>query len=195
MSDENVHEILERVSKDHHFRKQFLNTLTTKSKEDDDLKHELLDALGAGSKTEEENTTAQQVQAAHSHGNLERTLQLALSGILVALFVVIAGLTLVRIDAAPKSVIMGDRMEMYDPFVRAKDLLTLLIPLFTTIVSFWLGFSIQEKKVTQERVKREKADEMMAKIKGRTMMPSANDDVAMLRDHIHEIMEVPKQGE
>ena len=89
---------------------------------------------------------------------------------------------------------MGDKMEMYDPFVRAKDLLTLLIPLFTTIVSFWLGFSIQEKKVNQERDKREKADEMMAKIKGRTMMTPDNDDVTSLRDHIHEIMEVPKQG-
>jgi hypothetical protein len=194
MSDENVHAILERVSNDDPFRQQFLNALRTKSKENDDLKHELLDALGAGSKTDKEKKE-QQAQASNSHGNLERILQLTLSGILVALFVVIAGLTLVRIDAAPKSVLMGDRMEMYDPFVRAKDLLTLLIPLFTTIVSFWLGFSIQEKKVTQERVKREKADEMMAKIKGRTMMPSENDDVTMLRDHIHEIMEVPSQGE
>jgi hypothetical protein len=194
MSDENAHDILERVSKDNPFRKQFLNALRTKSKEDDDLKHEFLDALGAVSKTDKENTE-RQAQATSSHGNLGRILQLTLSGILVALFVVIAGLTLVRIDAAPKSVLMGDRIEMYDPFVRAKDLLTLLIPLFTTIVSFWLGFSIQEKKVNQERVKREKADEMMAKIKGRTMMPSENDDVTMLRDHIHEIMEDPRWGE
>jgi hypothetical protein len=39
------------------------------------------------------------------------------------------------------------------------------------------------------------ADEMMAKIKGRTMMPSENDDVTMLRDHIHEIMEDPRQSD
>jgi hypothetical protein len=125
---------------------------------------------------------------------MERVLQLFLSGILLALFVGIAVLTFVRIDAPPIGVKMGDRMEMYDPFIRAKDLLTLLIPLFTTIVSFWLGFSIQEKKVAQERGRREKADEMMAKIKGRTMIGPEKDDAQTLRDHIKEIMEVPKQG-
>ena len=194
MSNENIHDILERVSKDNSFREQFLEALGIKSKEDDDLRQKLLDALSAVSKKDKENTE-RQARSTNSHVNMERVLQLILSGILVALFVVIAGLTLLRIDAAPKSVLMGDKMEMYDPYVRAKDLLTLLIPLFTTIVSFWLGFSIQEKKVSQEREKREKADEMMAKIKGRTMMPSDNDDVAMLREHIQEIMNVPRQSE
>ena len=193
MSEENVHDILERVSTDKSFREQFVIALGAKLKDDDDLRQKLLDAPGTVPKKDKESTGLR-ARPTNLNVNMERILQLFLSGILVALFVGIAVLTLVRIDAAPQSVLMGDKMEMYDPFVRAKDLLTLLIPLFTTIVSFWLGFSIQEKKVNQERDKREKADEMMAKIKGRTMMTPDNDDVTSLRDHIHEIMEVPKQG-
>lgn len=194
MPQENVQGIVERVSTDNDFRQQLVGALGVISKEDNDFREQLLRALDAVSKKDKEDT-GWWAPSANLKASIGSILQIFISGILVVLFVGIAVLTFLRIDAPPQGVPMGDRMEMYDPFVRAKDLLTLLIPLFTTIVSFWLGFSIQEKKVNQEREKREKADEMMAKIKGRTMMPSDNDDVTMLRDHIHEIMEVPKQSE
>jgi hypothetical protein len=102
---------------------------------------------------------------------------------------------LIRIK--PEGLTMDDgHMEMFDPFTRAKDLLTLIIPIFATIVSFWLGFSIQEGKVNQaeqmadkQREMREKADKMMAKIEGRMMTTPENDNIKNLSNDIHNIME------
>jgi helix-turn-helix protein len=54
---------------------------------------------------------------------------------------------------------------------------------------------MQEKRVTEEGGRREKADAMMAKIKGRTMVEPEKDDVSTLQKHIQAIMEVPKQSE
>jgi len=181
MTQENVSDIVERISVDKSFKEKLLKALGQKSSEDKNFRKELLITLDTGS------------QARSSlKANTEFILQLLLSGILIVIFVVVAVLTFIRIDMAPQAFQMGDNMQMYDPFVRAKDLLTLLIPLFTTTLSFWLGFSLQEKKVNQERGKREKADEMMAKIKGRTMVE--DDNPKMLREHINQIMEVPQQN-
>jgi len=117
MSEENVHDILERVSTDKSFREQFVIALGSKLKDDDDLRQKLLDAPSAVPKKDKESIGLR-ARFTNLNVNMERILQLFLSGILVALFVVIAVLTLVRIDAAPQSVLMGDKMEMYDPFVR-----------------------------------------------------------------------------
>jgi hypothetical protein len=189
MSPEDIHTILEKVSTDNTFKTRLLMALAARAKEDPSLKQDLLKIL-EGSPQPGENKAG----PGNSRISPERILQLILSGILLAYFVIIAALTVSRIGMAPQGAMLGGRMQMYDPFVRAKDLLTMFMPLFTTIMSFWLGFSIQEKKVTQERDKREQADEMMPKIKGRTMMPSDMDDVAMLQQHIREIMEGQKPG-
>jgi len=192
MSHENARNRMDSILSETDFRKQLVDTLSMKLKEDDVFRQKLFDALNLPSEKGKEIAGA---QAKSKKVNIDCVLQLILTGILIALFVVIAALALTRIDDAPVGVKMGDRMEMYDPFLRAKELLILLTPLFTTAFSFWLGFSIQEKKVSQERKKREIADEKMAKIKGRTMMPPDNDSVSMLHQHIQAIMEVPKPND
>src|SRR5438045_5617145 len=80
----------------------------------------------------------------------ESVFQVILTGILTVLFILLMYLTFGRIDVPPIPVEMGDgRIEMYDSFSRAKDLLTLILPLFTTVLSFWLVFSLQERKVNE----------------------------------------------
>src|SRR5262245_19158543 len=41
------------------------------------------------------------------------------------------------------------RLMMLDPFARTMDLLTLLLPLFSAAVSFWLGVAIEGRRADQ----------------------------------------------
>jgi hypothetical protein len=77
----------------------------------------------------------------------EAVFQVVLMGVLTVLFILFVYLAFEPINTKPEPISMGDHMEMYDPLTRAKDLLTLIPQLFTTVLSFGLGFSIQEKKI------------------------------------------------
>ena len=92
----------------------------------------------------------QQLQQLLSSFRMVVVVQILISGILFVVFVAYAYLTFVLINTRPEPIDMpGGGTVMFDPYSRARDLLILVIPVFTTVVSFWLGLSIQEKRVTQ----------------------------------------------
>ena len=168
--------------------------LGTLTKEDAGFKQELLNILNEESK---EDIKKKEPQSKFPNLKKEAVFQVVLTGILTVLFILFVYLTFTQLTTRPEEIPMsGGHMEMYDPFTRAKDILTLILPLFTTVLSFWLGFHIQEKKVDQaestannQREMREKADTMMAKIEGRMMTMPENDDIKNLSNDIHKIME------
>ena len=192
---ENIPEMLNDVLTNHDTQKQFLNALGELVKENEEFKLQILRALdepaGEGAKSEG------RLSALFPNLNTVVVVQVIVSALLIAVFGALMFLTIALIQTQPKSIMMDDgRMEMFDPFVRASDLLTLIIPIFATVVSFWLGFSIQERKVNkadqmadEQREMREKADKMMAKVEGLTMMMQDNDETRLVRDQIHQIMQ------
>jgi hypothetical protein len=184
-----IQNTLDKVLTDNDFRKQFLHAVNELFQKDEHFKKELVSSLDSGSRL------------LYSNFKLDVLLQIILTGILIAVFLAYAYLTFVQINTRPVGIPMEDgHMEMFDPYGRAKDLLTLVIPMFTTVISFWLGFSIQEKKVNQakqdanhERAMHEKADDMrqkmemkVAKVKQVTTMMPEN----QVSKHIHKIMEI-----
>ena len=136
------------------------------------------------------------LQSWFSNLKVDVIIQIVLTTILILVFIIAWYMTIDRLDAPPKGIMMpDDHMEMYDPYARAKDLLSIIIPLVTTVLSFWLGLAIQERKVSEartiaeeQRLMREKSDQMMAKIEGRMMAIPENDDLKDLRADIQEIM-------
>jgi hypothetical protein len=193
MSQVEIQNIFNKVPTDNDLKDQLLSALGALSKEDEDFKQQLLTELDAAPN---ENRKKKEQRSFFSNLKMEGIVQVILSGTLIAVFVIFAYLTFAQINTKPEGIPMSDgHMEMYDPFTRAKDLLTLIIPTFTIVVSFWLGFSIQEKKVNEartiadgQRVMREKADTMMAKIEGRMMTMTESDDITNLSNDIHTIM-------
>jgi hypothetical protein len=187
-SEAEIQNTLEKVLADNDFRKQFLDAVNKLFREDKNFKNQLLSSLDARSKSRLSNLKA---------GVL---IQIILTGILIAVFLAYVYLTFAQINTRPMGIPMEDgHMEMFDPYSRAKDLLILIIPMFTTVISFWLGFSIQEKKVNQakedannEREMHQNADEMrqkmemkMAKVEQVTTIMPENE----VSKHIHKIME------
>jgi ABC-type dipeptide/oligopeptide/nickel transport system permease component len=196
MTSDEAETFMNKVLSDQVLRTQFLSAVRTSSGHDGTLKQQLLSTLD-GDWGFARLKRWWSVSFAQMKGVV--VLQLLLSGLLTVVFVLILYLTFSRIDIQPAGIDMGGgRMEMFDPFIRAKDLLTLIIPIFTTVLSFWLGFSIQDTKVKQanetaetQRQMREESDEMMAKIKGRMMAPEP-EGTGTLREHIEQIMQKQK---
>jgi hypothetical protein len=194
MSQADIQDFFTKISTDEHIKKQLLNALGALSKEDQEFKDQLLNTLD----TETDRTRKKKkLRSLFSNLKMEVVFQIILTAILIAVFVVFVYLTYIQINTRPEGILMSDgHMEMYDPFSRAKDLLILIIPVFTTVISFWLGYSVQERKVIEaktsaeeHRLMLEKADQMMAKIEGRMMTTLENDDINNLSSDIHKIME------
>lgn len=83
----------------------------------------------------------------------------ALSVILVVLLIVAAGLTYRAIGATPVVYTVNGGQQSINPFDQAKDLLVILFPMFSAVVTFWLGVAVEGRRAeeSKEAADREKA--------------------------------------
>jgi hypothetical protein len=96
------------------------------------------------------------------------TLSLVLLGLLIYATTQLFGL----VNAIPQVVTVGNTNQVVDTYSRAKDLFSILFPLFAAVVSFWLGTAIEGQRADQnqqtaenESNKRETAEKSTGKIK------------------------------
>jgi hypothetical protein len=74
-----------------------------------------------------------------------------LSVVLVLAFLLSLVLLLTRIGSDPRGVTVGGREETVDEFSRAKDVLSIVIPLFGAVVTFWLGVAVEARRADEHR--------------------------------------------
>lgn len=72
-----------------------------------------------------------------------------LSVILMLLFLYVIWQTYAMIPSPPQAVKIGDTIQVFDSFSRAKDTLNILFPLFAAVVTFWLGVAVESKRGDQ----------------------------------------------
>lgn len=78
-------------------------------------------------------------QVINSLSERAQTVGVSILSVLLALvFAYVVYETLQQLNQAPVYLKDGTTVS-YDPFVRAKDILTIILPLFTTIIAFWVG--------------------------------------------------------
>lgn len=95
-----------------------------------------------------------------------------LSIILIIMLFVVANRVFQQIDSPPFTVAVGDSQQLVDPFDRAKDLLNILFPLVSAVITFWLGVAVEGKRAEanaetakQERKGRHKAEQREGRAK------------------------------
>ncbi len=195
MSQSDVQGILKRVSADDSFKQQLLSDLGTLAQQNKSVKDQLVTIVNPESSKKKWRTWWRDF---FSNLTTVGFFQITLTGILILLFVISMVLTFMQITTPPVGTMMPDKtVERWDPYTRAKDLLTLIIPIFATIVSFWLGFSIQENRVNRatqtaqdEREMRAQADKKMGMIEGYKMgMPDdGNVSTAVVKKDLTDII-------
>lgn len=82
---------------------------------------------------------------------------LLLSVILVIVLIVVAFRTYAKVGATPVVYTLNDSELTVDPFQQAKDLLNTLFPLFSAVVTFWLGATIEGKRADENKAQADAA--------------------------------------
>lgn len=80
-----------------------------------------------------------------------------LSLVLVLAFLLSLVFVLGRIGSDPRAVTVGGREEAVDEYLRAKDILVLIVPLFGAVVTFWLGVAIEGRRADEHKETAEQA--------------------------------------
>ena len=74
-----------------------------------------------------------------------------LSIVLVLAFLLTLVFVLTRIGSDPRAVTVGGRNEAVDEYVRAKDILAIILPLFGAVVTFWLGVAVESRRADEHK--------------------------------------------
>jgi hypothetical protein len=80
-----------------------------------------------------------------------------LSIILLALLLIVAVQTFNTSSTAPTAIEVGDQVILIDPFERSKDLLNLFFPLFSAVVTFWLGVAVEGRRADKNEAEADQA--------------------------------------
>lgn len=159
MSATVVREIIQRVATDSDFRERLSKApdevlkgyeLTPEEKEAiTAIKPAVMEAVAA---THEEEKKKRPWWQPNSFKELGAAF---LSLLLIVLLGYAALQTYNLINVLPQTVNVGDAVQIVDTFDRAKGLLDVFFPLFTAVVTFWLGVAIESRRADQNQ---EKAD-------------------------------------
>jgi hypothetical protein len=71
--------------------------------------------------------------------------------VLIIVLVVVSIRTYAKIGSKPVIYSLNDSELAIDPFEQAKDLLNTLFPLFSAVVTFWLGATIEGKRADENK--------------------------------------------
>jgi hypothetical protein len=74
-----------------------------------------------------------------------------LSIVLVVAFLLSLVFVIARIGSNPRGVTIGGQAERVDEFLRAKDVLAIVVPLFGAVVTFWLGVAIEGRRADEHK--------------------------------------------
>jgi hypothetical protein len=74
-----------------------------------------------------------------------------LSLVLIALMAVVLGYVVREIGSDPRGVKIGDAFQIVNTWERAKDLLSILFPLFGAVVTFWLGVAVEGRRADDNK--------------------------------------------
>jgi hypothetical protein len=80
-----------------------------------------------------------------------------LSIILLALLLIVAVQTFNTSAAVPTAIEVGDQVIIIDPYERSKDLLNLFFPLFSAVVTFWLGVAVEGRRADKNEAEADQA--------------------------------------
>lgn len=80
-----------------------------------------------------------------------------LSAILVILLTYATVATFGQVEAVPKVYAVGENVQFVDTFNRAKDLFSILFPVFGAVVTFWLGVTVEGRRADRSEAEADKA--------------------------------------
>lgn len=80
-----------------------------------------------------------------------------LSVILLVLLFFVFWQTLATINSPPETVQFGESLLTVDSYERSKDLLSLFFPLFSAVVTFWLGVSVESRRADKNEAEADEA--------------------------------------
>jgi hypothetical protein len=80
-----------------------------------------------------------------------------MSIILLGLILIAAVQTFNTRTSVPSAITVGDQIIIFDPFERSKDLLILIFPLFSAVVTFWLGVAVEGRRADKNEAQADEA--------------------------------------
>jgi hypothetical protein len=80
-----------------------------------------------------------------------------LSIILLGLILIVAVQTFITRTSVPSAITVGDQVIIFDPFERSKELLILIFPLFSAVVTFWLGVAVEGRRADKNEAEADQA--------------------------------------
>jgi len=165
MSQDVVETVLEKIGSDSKFRERMMkDTFTTLDK---DYPNKLTEDEKAALKKMVAGFAADLKQAARPWWQPPSFKELGgafLSLALIALLFWVVAITFGVINVLPQVVKIGDTVQVIDTYSRAKDLLSILFPLFGAVVTFWLGVAVEGKRADQNQETAEKANKDLANV-------------------------------
>jgi hypothetical protein len=157
MSQNNVEDVLKRLSSDSEFRKKVKkDPSATLDKEYPKLGQDEKEALknmviGFAADLKEGRWSWLKPTSFKEFGGA------LLSAALVGLLIVVAHKTFAMMNVLPQAVDIGSTVQVVDTYARSRDLLSTLFPLFAAVVTFWLGVAVEGKRADQNKETAEKS--------------------------------------
>jgi CBS domain containing-hemolysin-like protein len=142
---------------------------------------------------------ATDLQQAKIPGRLSASLKewgaMLVSVLLLSVLVWVLIQTYGQIASLPQSVKIGDTTQVVDMFARAKDLLSVLFPLFAAVVTFWLGVTVEGKRAddNKETADKESEDRASAEERERTTKANAATMIGELKGHVTALHDVQQR--
>lgn len=120
---------------------------------------------------------------------------------LFLIFIITWSFTLLmrNVGIPPNAVKVGDVVERFSAFDRAKDIFLIIFPLFGALTSFWFGYKLQEGKVEKAQEKAEKSEEEAKKSENEAKRKEeeAYQKLSQIRaraDSIRDVLQVNTSG-
>jgi hypothetical protein len=165
MTQKSVDDVLKKAATDAEFRSQlavdpdkalapYRDRLT--DKEIEELKSLSPEVLSSISRLKE-NGAEGAAQRWYLPGSFREFGGALLSIILLVLLLIVAVQTFNTSSAAPTAIEVGDQVIIIDPYERSKDLLNLFFPLFSAVVTFWLGVAVEGRRADKSEAEADQA--------------------------------------
>ncbi len=190
-----LQEVLNRLGTEPKFResmKKDPKAALTKYATLDDAEKQALSAMAMGFSSD--LATGRKVQWIKDWGPM------ILSALLLVVFIYVLHSTLLQITIPPEGVPVGENTQVFDRYERAKDLLDSLFPLFSAVVTFWLGVTVESKRADQNQDTAEESQERenetieatalaIGEIKGRVenLFPAAQATASLNQGQLDEL--------
>lgn len=118
-----------------------------------------------------------------------------LSVILVLICIPVIAVTLWQVGANPTTIKVGDAVQVVDPFAQAKEVLAVVFPLLTAVVTFWLGVAVEGRRADTNAEAASQAKSETAAARDETAGARDREQQAAKRENVTKVLAVDAIGQ